>query len=88
MFHSFYTILKIIQFSYEGTIWDSWKQDNLAYIEDGMADKLLPNARLVAISLVVLGLIIDILCAKWRSFARVLFHIEMLQFCMLNMVPL
>ena len=39
-------------------------------------------------SLVILGLVLNVACIKWRWFARAFFHIEMLQIMLRKMVPM
>ena len=34
-----------------------------------------------------MGILLNLLCAKWRNLARCLFHLEMLQVCLLKMIP-
>ena len=50
-------------------------------------EKYILAGRYLAWGLLITGLTIDLLCLKWPCLARALFHIEMLQLCILRMIP-
>ena len=44
-------------------------------------------AKVISVFYVCVGLILDILCCKWRWLARFIYHLELLHMCLYYMVP-
>ena len=44
-------------------------------------------AEVISVFYVCFGLILDILCCKWRWLARFIYHLELLHMCLYYMVP-
>ena len=83
------TLGRLIEYTSRRSIWDIWdSDDNIEYTNEERLDKWLPIGQIAATSLVILGLILNIACIKWRWLARAFFHIEMLQIMLRKMIPM
>ena len=84
--HCMVTLARLIEYSSGRSMWDRWEDQDPSYKDDSIKTYL-TYGKFTAWSLLVLGLIIDLLCFKWRGLARLIFHVEMMQICLFRLIP-
>ena len=67
--------------------WDTWTQDQPEQHKDESIHEKLAVGKVIAWLLLIVGLTLDLLCTKRRGLARCFFHLEMLQICLVKMIP-
>ena len=85
-FHILTSIARLGQYSTGSSQWDTWTQDEPEYKDESVHEKL-ATGKVLAWLLLIMGLVLDLLCSKCRSLARCFFHLEMLQVCLVKMIP-
>ena len=85
-FHILTSITRLGQYSTGHSQWDTWTHDELEDKNESIHEKL-ATGKVIAWLLLIMGLILDLLSLKWRSLARCFFHLEMLQVCLVKMIP-
>ena len=87
--HCFLTIARVMEYGSGRSLWDKWKEKEPSLQEEGsrIGENILSLGHGIAIALLIIGLILDLCCIKWRTLARCFFHIEMCQIGLLRMIP-
>ena len=70
-------------------MWNRWMEGEPTVREEAIdtIDDLLTIGHYIAWVLLISGLILDILCIKWRGLARCFFILEMLHIGLYRMIP-
>ena len=96
MIHSGYTLIKIIWWLYGDSIWLKDRHmcgpeevnNCLAFeFNEGLVQQIRPALTIVAMVLIVLSVVVNLACFKWRKLANSIMYIEFFYQLLINALP-
>ena len=87
--HCMVTIARLVEYGTGRSMWSRWMEGEPTVREEAIdsIDAWLAIGHYIAWVLLISGLILDILCFKWRGLARCFFILDMLQIGLYRMIP-
>ena len=84
--HCVLMLFRAVKYYLADTIYDTYESE-MPEDKQELIDEIVNTAKVISVIYVCLGLVLDILCCKWRWLARLFFHMEMLHCCLYYVIP-